>query len=100
MLVTAAGVLLLVVLADLADLFVMSSVSVLIQYGVSVAALVLLGWRRVRGLRRRHLWSAPLALGAIVLIGQSAEPGQLVVATVVLLVGLLFLGARRLRARG
>ncbi len=85
--ITLAVVLVLSLGGKLGELFVLSSVSVLAQYGVSVAALAVLALRRKNGLRPRHLWPAPLALFAILLLGRAAKPIELVVFAGVLAVG-------------
>ena len=93
--VTAAIVMVFVLSGRLDELFVLSSVTVLTQYAVAAAALGVLSWKRHRGLRRIHWWPAPLALGAIVLIGRAAKWSELVVAAGVLAVGGVLLYARR-----
>jgi len=85
----------LVSAGELGELFVLSSVAVLAQYGVSAAALAVLAARRRRGLRRRHIWPAPLALAAVVLVGAAAQPKELRVAAGALAVGGVLLVARR-----
>jgi amino acid transporter len=95
--ITVACVFTLVMWATLRDLFVLSSVAVLTQYAAVVASLAVLGWRGAAGLRRRQLWSVPLALGAILLLGRAAELYQLLVTAGVVLVGVVIL---LLRARG
>jgi amino acid transporter len=96
---TAAGVLALVQLRRGEELFVLSSVAVLAQYAVSAAALVRLSLRGDHGLRAIHLVPAPLALGAILLVGQAARLGELAVATSALMIGALLLLARRVTLR-
>ncbi|MEB2321983.1 MAG: APC family permease [Sorangiineae bacterium] len=97
---TTLGVTVLVMAGRLGELFVVSSVAVLAQYGVSAAALAALALRRERGLRPWQLWPAPLALGAIALILRSARAAELVVAGGALALGaLLILGRRAWRRR-
>lgn len=93
--ITAAAVGLLISAGSLAELFVLSSVAVLAQYAVSVAALGRLSLARRHGLGRRHLWPVPLALGAIVLVARAARWREILVATSVLAVGMVLLWARR-----
>jgi len=85
----------LVLAGKLGELFVLSSVAVLAQYAVSAAALAMLAAQRRRGLRRMHIWPAPLALAAVVLVGAAARPVELVVAAGALAVGGVLLVARR-----
>ena len=92
---TAGGVLALVQLRKGEELFVLSSVAVLAQYAVSAAALVRLSLKREHGLRAIHLLPAPLALGAILLVGQAARLKELAVASSVLIIGALLLLVRR-----
>jgi amino acid transporter len=98
LLATALVVAALVLAGNLTELFALSSVAVLTQYGVSVAALGVLAARRRRGLGRRHLWPVPLALGAVVLLGHAARPRELLVALGVLALGVALLVARRWRS--
>jgi APA family basic amino acid/polyamine antiporter len=97
--ITAGCVLALSLAAGLTDLVAFSAVAVLTQYGVTTAALVALAWRRRNGLKRWQLWPAPLALVAVVGIGQTAEAMQLLVAAAVLLLGGILLVVRRLIRR-
>jgi amino acid transporter len=96
---TAAVVVAFVSLGKLGELFVLSSVAVLAQYAVSVASLAVLAARRVRGLGRRHLWPAPLAIGALALATQGAEWRELGTAAGVLGFGALLLLVRRRTAK-
>jgi APA family basic amino acid/polyamine antiporter len=93
--VTAGSVLLLAVATSLTELFVLSSVAVLTQYAVTTTSLGVLAWRRERGLCRRQLWPAPLALGAVSMLCWSAERRQLAMAATVVVLGLVYLGVRR-----
>lgn len=99
--ITALAVVPLVLGREIESLFALSSVAVLTQYGVSTLALVVLALRRKGGLSPRHAWPAPLALGAIAMVGSAARTRELAVAGGVLVAGLLLVGARRLwRRRG
>jgi basic amino acid/polyamine antiporter, APA family len=71
------------------DLFALSSVAVLAQFVATAAALAALAWRRVRGLRRAHLWLAVPAglIGARLASGASGR--EAVVAGVALLLGVV-----------
>ena len=86
-LVTAVGVALLVLLGDLAELLVLSSVAVMSQYAVSGVALLTLAHKREQGLSWRQAWPAPLALGAVLLLLTGATLLELLVALVVVLAG-------------
>ncbi len=97
--ITLACVLTLVMWGKLRDLFVLSSVAVLTQYAAVVASLAVLGWRGAAGLRRRQLWSVPLALGAIAALGQAAEFHELLLTAGVTSIGLIILLARARLAR-
>jgi APA family basic amino acid/polyamine antiporter len=89
-----------VALGDLGELFALSSLGVLMQYGVTAIALAVLARRRARGLLPRDAWPAPLALAvALVLAGFGATAREALVALGVVGLGLLGLYAAR-RARG
>lgn len=84
-------------LGDLGQLFALSSIAVLTQYGVSAAALVVLARRRRHGLRPRDAWpAAPTLLLAAVLVAFGASPREALVAGVALAAGILL---RRLAGR-
>jgi basic amino acid/polyamine antiporter, APA family len=92
----SAGFVLLPLLAGgVSELFVLSSVAVLTQYAVSAAALVVLASRRQNELKPSQLWPAPLALGAVVLVGWAARASELLVAAGVLVLGAVLLLLRR-----
>jgi APA family basic amino acid/polyamine antiporter len=85
---------------ELGELFALSSLAVLGQFGVTAAALLALSLRRERGLRPRDAWPAPLTLAvALVLAGFGATAREGLVATGVIVLGLAFLGLAR-RGRG
>src|SRR5688572_5199520 len=94
--ITLAVVVIPLLLGSVAELFVLSSVAVLAQYAVSAAALVVLAIRRKSGIRRWHLWPAPLALGAIALVARAARLSELLLALGVLGLGAVVLVVRRL----
>jgi amino acid transporter len=97
--VTAAVVALVVASGELGELFALSSIAVLAQYGVSAAALFVLARRRSLGLRPRDAWPAlPTALVAIALVAFGATAREALVAATTLLLGLLLLGLARRRA--
>jgi amino acid transporter len=85
---------------ELGELFALSSLAVLMQFGVTAASLLALAWRRERGLRPRDAWPAPLTLlVGLTLAGLGATAREGIVAVGVVLVGLVILGmARRQRS--
>jgi amino acid transporter len=91
----------LVNLGELHELFALSSIAVLMQYGVTAAALVSLAWRRQRQLRLRDAWPAlfilPLCMTLVVF---GATWRETVVALGVVLVGLILLRFAPPRRRG
>jgi amino acid transporter len=91
-----------VAVGELGELFALSSLAVLMQFGVTAAALIALAGRRERGLRPRDAWPAPLTLVvAFTLAGFGATAREGVVAVGVVVVGLVVLwGARRARSTG
>lgn len=85
---TSAAVVVMVALAGrLTELFVLSSLAVLAQYGVTLAALAVLAWRRQHGLSRHHLWPVPLSVVGIALAAQGAEAREFGVAATVVVAG-------------
>jgi APA family basic amino acid/polyamine antiporter len=89
-----------VAVGELGELFALSSLAVLMQFGTAAAALLALARRRERGLRPRDAWPAPLTLavaGGLAAFGATAVEG--LVATGVIVVGLAVLWWAR-RARG
>lgn len=92
--ITAALVIALVLLGDLAQLLVLSSVAVMSQYAVAGLSLLALARRRQHGLSWRQAWPAPFALGAIALFMTGAETFELVVAGVVVGLGAVLYLAR------
>jgi amino acid transporter len=89
-----------VAVGELGELFALSSLAVLMQFGVTAAALLALALRRERGLRPRDAWPAPLTLVVAVgfaAFGATAREG--LVAVGVVGVGIVALWwARRARA--
>jgi basic amino acid/polyamine antiporter, APA family len=85
---------------DLGELFALSSIAVLMQYGVTAASLVVLARRRDRGLRPGHAWLAlpTLALG-IALVAFGATLREVLVAGGAVLVGLGLTRLARTRTR-
>ena len=89
-----------VAVGELGELFALSSLAVLMQFGVTAAALLALALRRERGLRPRDAWPAPLTVVVAVglaAFGATAREG--LVAVGVVGVGIVALWwARRTRA--
>src|SRR5688572_4816488 len=86
---TWAFVVLLVETGTRAQLFVFSSVAVLMQYGVTAAALAALSWRGARGLRPAHAWVALPALVVAGVLGSGATMREVTWASAALALGLL-----------
>jgi APA family basic amino acid/polyamine antiporter len=81
---------------ELGELFALSSLAVLMQFGVTAAALLVLALRRERGLRPRDAWPAPLTLAvAVVLAGFGATAREGLVAAGTVAVGLVVLHLAR-----
>ena len=96
--VTWALVSAIVSLGELAELFALSSIAVLMQYGVSAAALAALAGRRRLGLRPRDAWPALPTLAvaaALVAFGATAREALVAAATVLVGLGLLRLAPPR-----
>ncbi|NOJ80948.1 APC family permease [Myxococcus xanthus] len=97
--VTWALVLLFVNLGDLSELFALSSIAVLMQYGVTSAALAALAWRRERGLRPLHALLAVPTLGlGLTLVAFGANPREGVTMALTLIAGVVLLRLSRPRA--
>jgi amino acid transporter len=96
--VTAAVVAAILGSGELAELFALSSIAVLMQYGVSALALIELARRRSLGLRPRDAWPALPTLAvalALVAFGATAREGLVAAATVLVGVVLMALARRR-----
>jgi amino acid transporter len=88
--VTWLLVTLLVQGGDLTELFALSAIGVLLQFGVTAAALVALAWRRERGLRPAHAWLAvPTLTLALVLVAFGATGREALVALAAVAAGFL-----------
>jgi amino acid transporter len=98
LLVTWVLVCLLLQTGDRAELFALSSVAVLIQYGVTAAALAVLAWRGERGLSMRHAVLAAPTLAVALALGAGATRREAMVAAGAVVVGLL-LRSTSLRGR-
>lgn len=88
LLVTIAACLVLLLSGGLDSLFVLASMAVLAQFGVSVLALCSLAWRRSHGLSRRHLGLALPALLPLGLVASGAELRELAALGAALALGL------------
>jgi amino acid transporter len=97
--VTWLAVATIVSLGDLGELFALSSIAVLAQFGTSALALLVLAARRERGLAARDAWPAvPTLAVALVLVGAGATVREGVVAGVACLLGLGLLRLSQPRA--
>jgi amino acid transporter len=90
LLVTWVLVTLLVNAGDLGELFALSSIAVLMQFGVTAAALVALAFRRYRGLRPIDAWPAvPTFVVGITLVAFGATRREGLVALGAIVAGLV-----------
>jgi amino acid transporter len=88
--VTWAIVIVFVNAGDLGELFALSSIAVLMQYGVTAAALLTLAARRQRGLRPADAWPALPALAVgLALVAFGATAREAVVSLVAVAFGLV-----------
>jgi len=99
LLVTWALVVLLLQSGSRAELFALSSVAVLMQYGVTASSLIVLGRRRERGLTPRHAVLALPALAVAFALGTGASRREAVVAVSAVLLGLILRWAASRRGR-
>ena len=99
--VTWVVVAVIVSLGELGELFALSSIAVLMQFGTSALALLVLALRRERGLRPRQAWPAiPTLAVAAALVASGATVREAVVAAGALVLGFALLLVARPRARG
>ena len=100
--VTALVVAPFTAISSLTSLVNLSSVAVLAQYGVTIAALAVLAWRRREGLGPRDLWPAPLAITVVAVLLAQARLRELGIGLLVALLGAFLASqmARRERVRG
>ncbi len=101
---TALGITMIVVMIlvfgpKLEQLFVLSSVSVVLQYTVSTIALMWLALKRVRGLSLKHLWFGPFAILPVGLAATAASGRELLVTGAALVLGASIYWIRRIYAR-
>jgi amino acid transporter len=88
-----------VTLGDLGELFALSSIAVLMQFGTSALALLVLASRRDRGLRPAQAWPAvPTLAVAAILVASGATAREGLVAAGALLLGLGLMRLARTRA--
>lgn len=85
-------------LGDLSELFALSAIAVLMQFGVTAAALAVLSLRRERDLRPVHaLLAAPTLVLGLTLVGFGASAREAAVASVTVLAGLALMRLARPR---
>jgi amino acid transporter len=98
LLVTWALVATIVAAGELGELFALSAIAVLMQFGVTSASLIALALRRERGLCPIDAWPAlPTLALAIVLVAFGATLREVLVAAGATIVGLLLLRLSRPR---
>lgn len=96
--VTWALVLGFVNLGDLSELFALSAIAVLMQFGVTAAALAVLSLRRERDLRPVHaLLALPTLVLGLTLVAFGASAREAAVASVAVLAGLALMRLSRPR---
>ncbi|QAT87032.1 amino acid permease [Corallococcus coralloides] len=96
--VTWALVLGFVNLGDLSELFALSAIAVLMQFGVTAAALAVLSLRRERNLRPVHaLLAVPTLVLGLTLVAFGASAREAAVASVAVLAGLALMQLSRPR---
>jgi amino acid transporter len=95
--VTWAIVTVMVNLGELSELFALSAMAVLLQFGVTAASLVVLARRRERGLTPRHAWLAvpTLALGLVMVVFAATGREVLAAVATILAGGALAVVAKR-----
>jgi basic amino acid/polyamine antiporter, APA family len=99
--VTWVVVAVIVSLGELGELFALSSIAVLMQFGTSALALIVLALRRERGLRPRQAWPAiPTLAVAAALVASGATVLEAQVAAGALVLGFALLLVARPRSRG
>ncbi len=87
-------------LGELGELFALSSIAVLMQFGVTAASLHALAGRRERGLRPRDRWPVlPTIAVALLLVVFGATVREGAVALAVVVLGLLLLRLARPRGK-
>jgi amino acid transporter len=84
---------------SIGSLFALSSIFVIVQYGMTAAALFILAMRREKGLVPLDAWPAPLVMAACGLIAMGASAVELAVVTMMFAIGLA-IRALAARARG
>ena len=90
----------IVSLGELGELFALSSIAVLMQFGTSALALLVLAARRERGLRPRQAWPAiPTLAVAAALVASGATVRESLVAAGAVVLGFVLLRLARPRPR-
>ncbi len=99
LLVTWAIVTVMVNLGELSELFALSAMAVLMQFGVTAASLVVLARRRERGLLPHHAWLAvpTFALG-VTLVAFGATHREALVAAATVVAGLVLAAVAKRRS--
>jgi amino acid transporter len=98
LLVTWLVVAVTVSLGDLGELFALSSIAVLMQFGTSALALIVLAARRDRGLRPAQSWPAIPTLAVVtLLVATGATVREALVAAAALALGLVLMRVARPR---
>lgn len=88
----------IVSLGQLGQLFALSGIAVLTQFGTSALALLVLAARRERGLVPSHAWPAlPTLAVAIALVAAGATGREALLAAVTIVLGLALLRAAKVR---
>jgi APA family basic amino acid/polyamine antiporter len=98
LMVTALVVGVMVSFEELGELFALSSIAVLMQYGVSAASLLALAGRRRLGLRPWDMWPVVPTLAialTLVAFGATAREGLVAAGTTLVGLGLLWLARPR-----
>ncbi|WP_163990110.1 APC family permease [Pyxidicoccus caerfyrddinensis] len=99
--VTWALVLLFVNLGNLSELFALSSIAVLMQYGVTAAALATLAFRRERGLKPLHaVLAVPTLVLGLTLVAYGATLREAATTALTVVAGLVLLRVARPRSAG
>jgi amino acid transporter len=89
-----------IIWGSIANLFALSGISVIIQYGMTAAGLFWLAMRKQKGLAPADAWPAPLVVAACCLIAIGARVAELVVITVMFGVGLAMRAVWRAKSPG
>ncbi len=97
LLLTWALVTILLLQGSLGQLLELSSIAVLTQYGTTSLSLLVLSWRRARGLTPMDAWVVPPALAVTLALVSQATRREAVVASACLLLGIVLRALTRPR---